>query len=131
MMTTTFTEILEAKRATLGPKPEKVSVYHALKGGKVTTFTNRNDAYNHSKIVKVETNEQEIRDYRKHEMAVYSEAVQEFKTELFNQYDYPHKFLEKVWTKANSLFEGDCEITDTGDEFEALMDLIVEGERHR
>ena len=101
-------------------------------GMEITNITTEYGAI--SQYVDFETLELHImdyRDYRQHEMAVYSEAVQEFKTALFNQYDYPHSFLEKVWTKANSLFEGECEITDTGDEFEALMDLIVEGERHR
>ena len=125
MMTTTFTEILEAKRATLGPKPEKVSVYHALKGGKVTTFTNRVDAYRHSTIVEVETNEQEVREYNMRSWQCYSEAVREYKTALFNQYDYPHPFLEKVWEKARDIC--DTATDASGGEFEALMKLIVEG----
>jgi len=120
---TTFKEIHAAKIAALGPAPVRITKYHAVKNGKVTTFDNRDDAHAFSNIVEVESNTDEINNYRRALFAVHAEALNEFKDISFSGYpEFSNEHKELVWDRAR---EYDHDSWDsTRETFDELMEMI-------
>ena len=120
---TTFNEIHAAKIAALGPAPVRITKYHAVKNGKVTTFNNRDDAYAFSKIVEVQTNSGEFAKYRSELLAIELEAVNEFKDVAFTEYpEFSDAHKEMAWNKAREY--NDDSWDSTRETFDELMEMI-------
>lgn len=120
---TTFNDIHTAKLVALGTAPARITKYHAVKNGKVTTFDNRNDAFAFSNIIEIESNTVEINNYKRALFAVHGEALDEFKDIAFAEYpEFSNEHKELVWNKAREYDDDSWD--STRETFDDLMEMV-------